>query len=1064
MSLRWFVLHAITLLALEGRAAGQQDLATCEADLPVCTGEINDCCLRPFDPAGGRRAVLIPMDRCHQRVAAAGEQAPPAAGSPSWCADPSSSADDGMFEAYGLVYRLMQNRINVHWVVNPTKDPPRLTAAEPHRYGERDVDLWVLGAGVATPPVAGEPLAACTASCADPVRRIDPASMLPVADSYNRRQLPLRGGVFVIAPEDRARFDSFMRRTGEFAWLAGNPTYDFSAVDLYEVATGARLVYQDFRTSAPRYALGRGGVPVARRIDDPAPRVARLAGGAEIWLARARLSTPAAYPACKSEPFSPSDAVYCELTDRDVRGGALAAGDFQSAWLDGWNDTTPCGDADETAAVDAVRAFMTATAGRAAGSVVLMDGAIGVFESAACGQRQIAGAAGAGLVPSAEAPIESLVLRRPASLLMQWGDLPTRFAAGSVAARWRYAGGGALGYQPAHLGRAGTLVRLVTEDRSAIGNGTCSAHRSAPDCDVYDAGETADDHDAIAYLRHLDRADGGIALYAGGSKLAGADSHQRLLLDALLVLPAAGGRPPALRTREVSRSARIEASLGGRPAELLGSVEMATVPTRVTTFAGAADAASFRFPQSRGHLRAVRPGGGAFLFDAGDDAGTPAAAPAGCATPFRGTCRTVFTTTLEPEDGLAVRPPRVLLTTGNADLLAPLLGGELVQGEVRTLITRVLAGRLGGIDRSSPAVIEASPLIPASADRPTMIYAGAMDGMLHAICAEARGVCPAAGRELWAFVPRTQLPWLRLNAARVDGSPKVTDVFADFDPADGETRREWRTVLSFQTGGGDPGDPARAPAAFALDITDPARPVVLWERTTRAVRGAVEQGAGLGVAMGHARVNGATAGLTFLQTANGGTGAAGFWLGAVDTATGALVWEVKELYPPPRSPGSAPVPPSGVPGGAVAVGTDASGLVSRVLVPSLHGAVWQLAAATGENPLGAGVPLIQFTDDEHPVGASPGVYRHTGNGRLYAVAASGGYVDPLAPTWATAGRTQYVVSAAIDTSPARAPVSESAAADFAEDRGFVHVLGGDSPRPIAQAAMSDRVVARAGEP
>src|SRR6185503_7173039 len=109
-----------------------------------------------------------------------------------------------------------------------------------------------------------------------------------------------------------------------------------------------------------------------------------------------------------------------------------------------------------------------------------------------------------------------------------------------------------------------------------------------------------------------------------------------------------------------------------------------------------------------------------------------------------------------------------------------------------------------------------------------------------------------------AFLPRTQLPWLRLNAARIDGSPKVSDVFGDFAGADGAVRGEWRTVLTFQTGSGNASDPDRAPAAFALDITDPAAPAVLWERTTPAARGAVAQGVGLGVAMGHARIAGQT--------------------------------------------------------------------------------------------------------------------------------------------------------------------------------------------------------------
>jgi len=224
--------------------------------------------------------------------------------------------------------------------------------------------------------------------------------MLPVADSYNYRQLPLRGGVFVIAPEDRARFDAFMRRTGEFAELAGNPAYDFSAVDLYELANDARLVAQDFRTAGPRYAAYDGGAPVAQRVDLAAPRIARLAGsGATTWLTRAQLDAPAAYPACKTGAFEPADAVYCELTADDVRSGALASGDFQSAWLDGWSEEMSCDD------TGAVRAFMTAAPGvRAGGSVLATGGAIGALEGAACdGPGLVASTAGA-----------AAILRRPA--------------------------------------------------------------------------------------------------------------------------------------------------------------------------------------------------------------------------------------------------------------------------------------------------------------------------------------------------------------------------------------------------------------------------------------------------------------------------------------------------------------------------------------------------------------------------------------------------------------------------------------------------------------------------
>jgi hypothetical protein len=203
--------------------------------------------------------------------------------------------------------------------------------------------------------------------------------------------------------------------------------------------------------------------------------------------------------------------------------------------------------------------------------------------------------------------------------------------------------------------------------------------------------------------------------------------------------------------------------------------------------------------------------------------------------------------------------------------------------------------------------------------------------------------------------------------------------------------------------------------------------------------------------MAHARVHGSMTGLTYLETNNGGTGAAGFWLAAVNTATGAIVWEVTQLYPSARSSANPPVPESGVPGGATAIGTDTSGMATRVIVPSLYGELWQYAAGNGVNPLGAGVPLVRFTSDHHPVGAAPTIYQNITSSRLYAIALSGGYVDPIGSTWSPAGTTHYMVSAAIEASTSNAPITESSSANA--DRAFVQSLGVDN-RGTAQAVVS----------
>jgi type IV pilus assembly protein PilY1 len=101
------------------------------------------------------------------------------------------------------------------------------------------------------------------------------------------------------------------------------------------------------------------------------------------------------------------------------------------------------------------------------------------------------------------------------------------------------------------------------------------------------------------------------------------------------------------------------------------------------------------------------------------------------------------------------------------------------------------------------------------ASRPGAVYVAANDGMLHSFDA-------ATGNENWAYVPSFVLPNLKALAGDnypnshqyyVDGSPVVSDIW------DGSA---WRTILVAGLNGGGKG-------YYALDITDPATPTILWE-------------------------------------------------------------------------------------------------------------------------------------------------------------------------------------------------------------------------------------------
>jgi hypothetical protein len=519
----------------------------------------------------------------------------------------------------------------------------------------------------------------------------------------------------------------------------------------------------------------------------------------------------------------------------------------------------------------------------------------------------------------------------------------------------------------------------------------------------------------------------------------------------------------ACSATEISRATPIVTTLENQRVIVQGTYESPSGSRK--TIATTADVATWTFPYIKGHMRARTTASistsastfssGTVLFDAGATGKIPSASYSGCGS-FDGTCRNVFTVTQTPAaDGRSFHPPRVQLNDTNASTIGALIAPTSVVAGItsthwQTIVRTVLSARLGGVDRSTVAVVPPST-VAGLATRPTIVYFGATDGMLHAVCASTGGAtesstntCPSLGTELWAFMPRVQLPLVRRNMARIDGSVRVVDAFGDFvnDPATGT--RSFRTIITFQTGSADTSIGA-SPAVYALDVTDPANPVVLWEYTTPATPGAAELGVGLSLAAAPTLIDTRATNLVVAQTNNGGSGGSGVVATALSLETGVRAWQFNYLYPsPPRGDGAVPaVPSSGIPGGAVGVDTNRLGFTTDIVMGDLYGNLWRLDAATGASRTGLGTPLFQFSTNQRPIGAVPAIYGD-GSGAQLAAFASGGYVDPVSASWA--GGTQQLI--AIDLlAPGPYPISETTPAKLAlvEDlatgeRGFSQVL------------------------
>ena len=299
------------------------------------------------------------------------------------------------------------------------------------------------------------------------------------------------------------------------------------------------------------------------------------------------------------------------------------------------------------------------------------------------------------------------------------------------------------------------------------------------------------------------------------------------------------------------------------------------------------------------------------------------------------------------------------LTTGNQTLadsgvnLVNYLRGQTGYEALTNLASPLFRERtsvLGDIVGGSPVYVGApsfsysdtgyTDFKTTQASRAATLYTGANDGMLHAFNA-------STGAERWAFIPNAMLSGLyRLADANyganhryyVDGAPVVGDIYA---------ASAWRTIV---VGGLNAG----GNVYYALDITDPANPVALWEFSN----------ANLGKTFGNPVITKRADGTWVVVFASGhnntsGGGDGNGHLFVVNAYTGALITSVA-TYSSGTTPVGNTTTPSGLSKINAWIESDTNNTAARFYGGDLLGNLWRFDIDNVVLPNSAALRLAQL--------------------------------------------------------------------------------------------------------
>ncbi len=259
----------------------------------------------------------------------------------------------------------------------------------------------------------------------------------------------------------------------------------------------------------------------------------------------------------------------------------------------------------------------------------------------------------------------------------------------------------------------------------------------------------------------------------------------------------------------------------------------------------------------------------------------------------------------------------------------------------------------------------------AQATRTPMLYVGANDGMLHAFKADT-------GTEAWTYIPSMLLPNLYKLADKKYSTNHV--YYINATPAEGDVYFDgsWHTVLVSGLGAGGRG-------FFALDITDPANPKVLWEFTSDTTKGTgYTADADLGYSYGTPIITKLSDGSWSVIVSSGhnnvspGSGHGIVWV--LNAKTGAIIKKIDTGAGSSSAAvagcSAAPCPAGLAKIAAYADNNYANNMASRLYGGDLLGNVWridvsQLTAAGGAAPVQLLATLADANGTRQPVTARP---------------------------------------------------------------------------------------------